>query len=170
MRRLFTALRSLIYMTGFLGVWGWVALQARRLDPSVGGSLPSWSRPVGWAVMAVGGAVGLWSVFIFVVAGRGTPAPFDPPRAFVAVGPYRWVRNPMYLGAVGLLLGLALWCQSPAMLGVVPVAAAIAHLFVVFVEEPGLERRFGASYGAYRREVHRWVWRRPTKTPPAGGA
>lgn len=169
MNRVFTALRALVYMTGFLGIWAWVALQARALDPHLGGSLPAWSPLLGWAVMALGGATALWCVLLFIVAGGGTPAPFDPPRAFVAAGPYRWVRNPMYLGAFGLLLGFALWGQSPAMLGVVPVAGGLAHLFVVLVEEPGLERRFGVDYVAYCRRVHRWWPRRPRQTPLEGG-
>ena len=153
--------RGLVYATGFVLIWGWLALAARGLDPALGGPLPTVMRPVGAALFAVGAVLALTCIGLFLGPGRGTPAPFDPPREFVASGPYRWTRNPMYLGAAGALLGLGLWWQSPGIVGLSVAFIVIAHLFVMLGEEPGLERRFGTSYQAYLRRVHRWLPRRP---------
>lgn len=95
-------------------------------------------------------------VALFVVRGEGTAAPFDPPRRFVASGPYRFVRNPMYLGAALVLSGFGLYSRSPSVLGLVALAALFVHLFVVLVEEPGLESRFGEGYRDYKVRVKRW--------------
>lgn len=161
MRVFLDAARAAVYGTAFLFAWGWLALRARALDPALGGPLGAWARPLGAACMAVGGLLALACAALFVSRGRGTPAPFDPPRAFVVAGPYRWVRNPMYLGGLLLLLGFGLWHRSPAMALFAAVVWAVAHLFVVRVEEPGLARRFGESYARYRAEVSRWIPRRP---------
>jgi protein-S-isoprenylcysteine O-methyltransferase Ste14 len=100
----------------------------------------------------------LWN---FVVRGKGTGAPFDPPRVFVATGPYRYVRNPMYVGAAVFLLGFGLFERSPSILVLSAILLTCAHLFVILYEEPELEARFGATYLAYRRDVRRWIPRRP---------
>jgi protein-S-isoprenylcysteine O-methyltransferase Ste14 len=161
MTELLAALRSLVYMAGFLFVWGWLALQVR----SIGGgwALPQDSRSVGTVLMIVGGLVVLWCVGWFVVVGRGTPAPFDPPRSFVPGGPYRWVRNPMYLGALLILIGFGLWHASLSMVLLALPALALAHLFVVLYEEPTLRRRFGKPYVVYMALVNRWVPKPPRR-------
>ena len=107
--------------------------------------------------MALGAALALACGAAFVVAGRGTPAPFDPPRELVPVGPYRFVRNPMYVGAAALLMGFGLFERSLAILALAVAGLILAHLFVVFAEEPGLERRFGDSYRSYKASVRRWI-------------
>ena len=123
-----------------------------RLDP--------WCRrgsPVGLALLAVGLLVVGWCVRDFYVAGKGTLAPWDPPRRLVVVGLYRWVRNPMY---VGVLLVVAAWSVllgSPAVAVYAVLLAVGFHLRVVTVEEPGLAREFGAEWDAYARDVGRWV-------------
>jgi protein-S-isoprenylcysteine O-methyltransferase Ste14 len=162
MTELLAALRSLVYMTGFLFLWGWLALQVR----SIGGGweLPQESRAVGTVLMIVGGLVVLSCIGWFVVVGRGTPAPFDPPRSFVPGGPYRWVRNPMYLGALLLLIGFGLWHASPSMVLLALPALALAHLFVVLYEEPTLRRRFGMPYVTYLALVNRWVPKPPKRS------
>src|ERR1019366_3293307 len=146
MKVLFTALRAVIWMTAFLSLWGWLALAARRYDAALRGALAAWAPPPGWPFVVAGAALSLTCVVLFVLRGRGTPAPFDAPREFVAVGPYRYVRNPMYHGAYGMLIGFALIFRSPAMMAFVVVPACCAHLFVLVFDEPVLERRFGASY------------------------
>lgn len=165
-RELFAALRSLIYGAVFLGAWVWLALQARALDPVLGlGPLPAWSRTAGWVLMAAGAATALGCAATFVRrGGGGTPAPFDPPQKFVAVGPYRWVRNPMYLGGAALLAGFGLWHRSVSMTLFAGVFLLAAHIFVRLREEPKLEERFGDRYRAYRKRVNRWI-----PTPPAHG-
>lgn len=155
------ALRSLLYGTLFLGFWAWVALQTRAIDHLLGGPLAPLARPAGVVVMLVGGALAVTCAATFVVHGRGTPAPFDPPREFVAAGPYRWVRNPMYIGGVALLAGFGLWHRSPAMVLFAGILALLFHLFVLLYEEPHLEEEFGETYREYRASVRRWLPRPP---------
>jgi protein-S-isoprenylcysteine O-methyltransferase Ste14 len=95
------------------------------------------------------------------VRGRGTPAIFDAPRAFVAVGPYRYVRNPMYLSAIATFCGAGLYMRSLAVLAFTVAWLIVIHLFVLFIEEPGLQRRFGGTYDEYRSRVPRWLPSRP---------
>lgn len=161
MTELLAALRALVYLTGFVFVWGWLALQVRSLG--WGGALPQESRAVGTVLMIAGGLLVLSCVGWFVVVGRGTPAPFDPPRSFVPGGPYRWVRNPMYLGALLVLIGFGLWHASLSMVLLTLPALALAHLFVVLYEEPTLRRRFGPPYAAYLTLVNRWVPKPPRR-------
>lgn len=110
----------------------------------------------GLIVGAAGAALALWCVLTFALVGEGTPAPFDPPRRLVVRGPYRVVRNPMYLGAALALAAAALFYRSLALLGFTAVFVLAAHLFVLWYEEPTLRRTFGDDYDAYRREVQRW--------------
>jgi len=110
-----------------------------------------------YAVIVLGAAVAISCMAVFVARGRGTPAPFDPPREFVAQGPYKYVRNPMYVGGLGVLAGFGLYQRSLAIVLFALVFLCCAHLFVVFYEEPGLERRFGQSYLDYKRSVNRWL-------------
>jgi protein-S-isoprenylcysteine O-methyltransferase Ste14 len=107
-------------------------------------------------VGAVGAALALWCVFAFALVGRGTPAPFDPPRRLVMRGPYRRVRNPMYIGAAVALGAAALFYQSLALLAFTAGFLLVTHLFVIGYEEPALRRGFGPEYETYCREVRRW--------------
>lgn len=151
-------IRSLTYGSLFVAVL-LVFLPARVLEwsgiarPSGIGAL----QVVGGLVVVGGAAVAVWCVATFALVGRGTPAPFDPPRRLVASGPYRWVRNPMYLAAVTALLGAALFYESLALAGYALVFLAVAHTFVKRYEEPTLARTFGAEYEAYRARVGRWL-------------
>lgn len=99
----------------------------------------------------------LRSCWDFTVRGNGTPAPIDPPRILVAEGVYRFIRNPMYLGALLILLGHVLWFQSLRLLMYAAALTAGFHLFVVFYEEPLLRRKHGASYEDYCQKGPRWV-------------
>ena len=93
--------------------------------------------------------------------GGGTPGPWDAPRRVVAHGPYRWVRNPIYLAALLVVLGEAWLFMSPPLLVYAGAMAAFCHLFVTGYEERRLARQFGDSYLEYRRTVPRWIPRRP---------
>ena len=95
-------------------------------------------------------------VLTFALLGRGTPAPFDPPRRLVIRGPYRFVRNPMYIGAGLALGGAALFYNSVWLLAYVVLFLLAAHIFVVWYEEPTLRRTFGEEYDSYCRRVRRW--------------
>ncbi len=158
MKTLFIALRSATFTAGFILLWGWVALRLhRRYDDTVGFALPEWTRTLGLVLLVAGGAVALACITTFAARGEGTPAPFDPPRKFVAVGPYKFVRNPMYLGGWILLIGFGLYKRSPAILVFALPWLLFAHLFVILYEEPHLRATFGAPYDIYCRSVHRWL-------------
>ncbi len=85
-------------------------------------------------VIATGVALYLWCVWLFAAVGRGTPGPWDAPRRFVAVGPYRWVRNPIYISALLVVLGEAWLFLSPPLLVYAGVMAIGCHLFAVGYE------------------------------------
>ena len=157
----FTVLRSALYSAGFVWLWAWLVLSVQPLDARIPVGLPNWLRPIGIGLASVGALLAGACIITFVTRGRGTPAPFDPPREFVATGPYLYVRNPMYIGAamVSLGAGLALSSPSVALLGL--AFLLIMHLFVVLYEEPALTSRFGATYQQYRSSVHRWLIRKP---------
>jgi protein-S-isoprenylcysteine O-methyltransferase Ste14 len=93
----------------------------------------------------------------FVREGRGTPAPGADPERLVIGGAFRYVRNPGYVGVVGLIVGQSLLFASAAVLAHAAIMALAFHLFVVFHEEPYLRRRFGAQYDEYQRRVPRWL-------------
>ena len=160
---IFVAVRSVVYAAAFIALWTWLALTVRGFDASLPFRLSAWLRPVG-ALAAVAGAVlALLSIATFLTRGRGTPAPFDPPRVFVASGPYRYVRNPMYVGAALAMLGAGLAVSSPSIVLLALGFLILMHGFVVLYEEPALEARFGDSYRAYKASVHRWRLRIPER-------
>lgn len=163
MRELFALIRSFVYATAFCSAWAWLALQVRPLDSTIAIAIPAAAAWPGLGLIALGGAIALWCVVCFSLVGKGTPAPFDAPREFVAVGPYRYVRNPMYIGGIAALAGFALLLRSPAMLLFCLVPIACAQAMVVLHEEPRLEREFGISYLDYMRTVSRWVPRVGTR-------
>lgn len=156
---LFVMLRAAFFAALFVALWTW--LVPRWI---AGGDLhPRWSvAPV--VLMAIGGAIMLRCVWEFAWTGRGTPAPWDPPRRLVIRGLYRYVRNPMYLGMGIFLVGEALLLPeiTREMLILLAVLAAAVTAFIVFYEEPTLRRLFGSDYAEYCRNVRRWL---PRLTP-----
>src|ERR1700731_120623 len=111
---------------------------------------------LGMVIGAVGAAVALWCIFTFAAIGRGTPAPFDPPRRLVRQGPYRFRRNPLYIAAGVALAGAALFYESWPLLGYTGLFFLAAHLAVIWSEEPTLRRTFGQEYEEYCDRVRRW--------------
>jgi protein-S-isoprenylcysteine O-methyltransferase Ste14 len=133
---------------------------------------------LGWAapfslVPAIVGAIlilaglRLWwqTIRLFVEVGRGTLAPWDPPRRFVVRGPYRLVRNPMISSLGFVLLGEATLLGSRSILVLFAGFAVVNAIYIPLVEEPDLVRRFGDEYERYRRAVPRWIPRRTPWTP-----
>ena len=157
MRTFFDGVRAVIYAAGFIAFFWWLAVNIQRLDQTIGSDLPGWLEIPGILFMVAGGILGLVCLVVFIVRGRGTAAPFDPPREFVAVGPYKLVRNPMYLGGFGLLSGFSLYLHSLSVLLFTAIVSVILHFFVLYFEEPDLERRFGSSYLDYKKRVNRWI-------------
>jgi protein-S-isoprenylcysteine O-methyltransferase Ste14 len=154
---MFVLVRAVTYATLFIGLV-LIYIPARFL---------SWTgiiRPTsikveqvaGMVIAAAGLAVALWCLFTFAFLGKGTPAPFDPPRRLVIQGPYRFVRNPMYIGAGFALAGAALFYKSFPLLGYTGLFFIATHLFVVWYEEPTLRRTFRKEYEDYCGKVRRW--------------
>ena len=114
-------------------------------------------RVLGGLLLALGAVLVLEAFARFAVEGRGTPMPWAPPTRFVVRGTYRFVRNPMYVGVVAMILGEALLLGRWILLAWAAAAATIFHLFLVLHEEPDLRRRFGADYEEYARRVGRWA-------------
>jgi protein-S-isoprenylcysteine O-methyltransferase Ste14 len=110
-------------------------------------------------LVCIGFGVGLLATCIwqFAYSGRGTLAPVDPPRELVVRGPYRYVRNPMYLAVTTIVLGEILLTRSLALLTYWAAWFAAVNLFVIGYEEPTLRRQFGASYERYTQTVGRWL-------------
>jgi protein-S-isoprenylcysteine O-methyltransferase Ste14 len=111
---------------------------------------------VGWLLVVTGAAALLASFVRFAVEGRGTPAPVAPTDALVVGGLYRYVRNPMYLAVVAVILGQALILARPVLLGYAALVLATTATFVRVYEEPTLAERYGAEYDAYRAAVRGW--------------
>ena len=132
-------------------------MSVRVFDSKIGITLPAWTRSLGIIFMIAGGILVSMCVVVFIIRGKGTPAVFDPPKKFVADGPYAYVRNPMYIGGFILLVGFGLYLTSLSILILSIVLIFLFHLFVVFVEEPILERSFGESYNEYKKRINRWI-------------
>ena len=96
----------------------------------------------------------------FVKEGRGTQAPFDPPRSLVTRGLYTRIRNPMYLVYTVVIVGEAMAFRSAWLAVYALFFWGLAHVYVVAVEEKTLRRRFGHRYEEYCRRVGRWLPRR----------
>jgi protein-S-isoprenylcysteine O-methyltransferase Ste14 len=149
-------IRTLIFTVIVPGFWTvlmpyWLVPRGVRPDVSGAGAM-------GWLLIAAGIALYFTCAFWgFAVRGKGTPLPLDPPKKLVVVGPYRIVRNPMYWGVVSLVVGEAAIFHSGALADMAAVLVVGVILFVLFVEEPQLKRKFGAEYEEYCRRVPRWL-------------
>ncbi|MEW5938021.1 MAG: isoprenylcysteine carboxylmethyltransferase family protein [Chloroflexota bacterium] len=158
-----TALKSLIFfllvpglLVGYLPYW--LTMNSMALFDF---GVLRWIAVPFWFI---GSVTMVWCFYDFTFKGRGTPAPIDPPKELVASGPYRFVRNPMYVAGIVILLGYVLWRPSLSILVMPSIFFVAAHLFVTLYEEPTLRGKFGASYEEYLRSVPRWIPRRPLNT------
>lgn len=155
-------LRALTYATLFVAFF--LVIVPQRILANSGIVRPEHIAAVqvaGLAIVASGAALVVWCLVTFAFMGKGTAAPFDPPRQLVVAGPYRWVRNPIYIGAAVTMLGAALFFGSAALVLYAAVVLVVTHLLVILYEEPHLRRVFGQPYEDYLRNVHRWIptWR-----------
>jgi protein-S-isoprenylcysteine O-methyltransferase Ste14 len=156
-RNIMVALKTLIFtivMPGTVaGIIPWLLLQGSGghapLIPSV------WM--VGLLPLLLGVGLYLWCAGAFTFIGKGTPAPIDAPTVLVVRGPYRWVRNPMYVAVLSVLIGEAILFRAFLLVGYAILFWAVVHSFVVLVEEPSLLGQFGVDYETYRRTVPRWI-------------
>ena len=150
-----TALKSLLFLIVAPGmVAGYIPLALLRGGPQLETGLVAY---LAFPLWLPGGIILLWSFWNFLHEGRGTPAPLDPPRELVAAGFYRYVRNPMYLGILLMLIGYFLWFGFWSLLIYSIFVFIATHLFIVLYEEPALRKRFGGSYEDYLKRVPRWI-------------
>ena len=105
----------------------------------------------------VGAVMMTWCARDFTIKGRGTPAPLDPPKELVICGLYHYLRNPMYVAGILVLLGYVFWHPTPAILICPSAFFLAAHLFVTRYEEPHLRKIFGEKYAQYCKYVPRWI-------------
>jgi protein-S-isoprenylcysteine O-methyltransferase Ste14 len=161
-----TTAASLTVGAAFFALWfwllpRWLGFKVEALDTA------RW-RWLAAIPSVLGFAVALRCIWDFGWTGHGTPAPMVPPTRLVAVGFYRYVRNPMYVGFAAGWIGL--WIvfghADPRAIAIVAAVALGIHLFVIFYEEPTLRGKFGAQYEEYCRNVRRWwprvhSWRKP---------
>jgi protein-S-isoprenylcysteine O-methyltransferase Ste14 len=131
----------------------WHASDTRWIDGA-----PLWAgRAVGGVVLGIGLTLLVACIALFARVGRGTLAPWDPTQRLVAVGPYRYVRNPMISGVLAILVGESLGTGSRVLACWAATFFAFNHVYFLLAEEPGLERRFGESYRRYKSLVPRWI-------------
>jgi protein-S-isoprenylcysteine O-methyltransferase Ste14 len=112
---------------------------------------------LGAALAAAGLGLFAWTVRLFARVGRGTLAPWDPPKRLVVAGPYRHFRHPMITGVALVLAGEALAFASTGIAIVLAAFVAINVVYLPLVEEPALLRRFGSDYERYVAQVRRWL-------------
>ena len=137
-----------------LGPWLMTDWSAHDWSPTV--------RVAGGVLIAASAFVLSHAFMRFVVEGAGTPAPVAPTERLVVGGAYRYVRNPMYLAVLAIIVGQALLLGQA---GLLPYAGIVGLAFAAFVslyEEPILAHRYGEQYRAYRRAVPAWL---PRTTP-----
>ncbi len=118
----------------------------------------------GWPILFLGAIVLLWCARDFYVVGKGTLAPWDPPKKFVVVGLYQYMRNPMYVGVLAGVAGWSLISGSPLVAAYTGTLAIGFHLRVILYEEPTLSRQFGDEWTKYSATVNRWLPRLPSKS------
>jgi len=161
MNALWLFLKNLLFtlvVPGFVA--GWVPLrffERRARWPE------SWAELqfTGAALCILGFAIYLHCQWLFATRGQGTPAPIDPPKRLVHRGAYKWVRNPMYLAVFTIVAGEAVFLRSWHIAVYFTCLVCAVHVFVLLVEEEALRRRVGALYEDYRRDVPRWLPRKP---------
>lgn len=115
-------------------------------------------RPLGLLSFFAGVIVLVWCSVVFYVSGRGTLAPWAPPQRLVAAGPYRFSRNPMYVGVTLILSGWAVLFWSLTLMVYCALVLLAFHIRVIVGEEPQLKRTFGADWESYRARVPRWLF------------
>jgi protein-S-isoprenylcysteine O-methyltransferase Ste14 len=124
----------------------------------IDGTVPAaFAHVIGALTFLAGFALFAWCVSLFARIGKGTLAPWDPTRRLVVVGPYRYVRNPMITGVLVMLAGEAVFLGSRVLAIWAFTFLIINNVYFLILEEPGLERRFGASYLEYKSAVPRWL-------------
>jgi len=149
-------------MTVTIVVPWWILSRFAAMDTRWPAASTSWiPRALGVLLVATGLALVSWCITLFARVGKGTLAPWDPTSRLVAVGPYRYTRNPMITGVSSILTGEALAMGSWRLALWALIFIVLNHIYFLLIEEPGLEHRFGEPYLEYKRTVPRWIPRVP---------
>jgi len=133
---------------GMDGVWRWLGLAA------------------GGVLFALGFSLAVWTMRLFATRGKGTAAPWNPPKHLVVAGPYTHVRNPMISSVLMMLAGEALVLGSWPLAALLGVFFLMNALYFPLFEEKDLAKRFGEDYMLYKKNVPRWLPRLSAWTPP----
>ena len=166
------ALKSTIYTIGFLlivlgvipSVFYWIEQRLTTQLPSSVIIQSFWIQfrsIVGVAIFSTGlaayTACSVWLIF----HGKSPHVEFDPPKVFVATGPYRYVRNPVVITLILTAIGMAIYFASIGIGLFVVIGMIFAQYQVTRIEEPLLKRRFGVTYEDYCKRVNRWLPKPP---------
>lgn len=157
---LFKNLVFTVVVPGTFGVYIPMAI-ARGTGARAGGVGLFWL--LGFGLLILGALIYLICVMEFAVRGRGTPAPIDAPKRLVVGGLYQYVRNPMYVGVLSVVLGWTFLSRSLELLGYAALLALCFHAFIRLYEEPTLAKQFGPEYEAYLASVGRWLPKLPDR-------
>jgi len=152
------ALKTLIFTILVPGTLAVVIPYRLAASSAARGTIPLGGlRYFGLVFFAAGALIYLWCAWDFAFAGKGTPAPIDPPKELVVRGLYKHIRNPMYVGVLSLVLGQAFWFEAARLFIYAGIGFLLFNAFVFFYEEPALTRKFGPAYVRYCDAVPRWL-------------
>jgi len=170
MRKTFMLLRHLIAILVLpfvmtIVVPRWIARRYGLVTAWDGGAAYMLGHVAGAVCFLIGLWLFGWSLYLFATRGKGTLAPWDPPKHLVVTGPYRYVRNPMISGVLMIIAGEALFVGSISLGSWLLVFFLINQIYFLIYEEPNLESRFGDEYRLYKSSVPRWI---PRLTPWGG--
>lgn len=148
---LWRALFAFLAMPGIvaLALPLWIGLRKLRTDGEF--------NAAGLTALIPGFVLLVWCVYELYVSGKGTLAPWSPPRHLVTRGPYRFTRNPMYVAVVLMLIGWTVCFRSPVLATYTASMAVLFHLRIAFGEEPWLARTHGEQWHEYRAKTPRWL-------------
>jgi protein-S-isoprenylcysteine O-methyltransferase Ste14 len=166
-RRFLSSLILPVLIVGVIPLW-LIHNRLAEYDTSwPAGSPIAWiGRLLGAALFIGGLMLFVWCVSLFFREGQGTIMPWDPTQKLIVSGPYRHVRNPMISAVLFMVAGQALWWGSILTGALAAFFFIVYHVYFIYSEEPGLEKRFGESYRQYKASVPRW---HPRIKPWAGG-
>lgn len=148
-----TVVFTLLLLSVVLGYLPWQILQ---LDAVIGDSLRTLLGYLGLLLFISGAALTFSGAYYLLLRGDGTPLPFDQTKRLVVAGPYSSIQHPMMLGLLLMVYAEALWFYSATLVFYAVLLTFLANVYLTYIEEPGLEKRFGDDYRAYRAAVPRW--------------
>lgn len=149
-------IKTIIYMGSLHGFFTfyapfWIATWSSSLFH------PGLLRFTAFGLWLLGASIVICCSIDMVRRGRGTPAHMDPPKEFIRIGLYRYVRNPIYLGALLALVGHIFWSGSVLVIAYFLCYVIAFHILITVFEEPVLRNKFGVVYEEYLQQVPRWI-------------